>query len=289
MTPRLDRIVPLLTLILAGLGVVFLLDAGPTGAVFNLGGDLPKIPIAWPLVLVLALLAAVGVEWILRAHPRFNRRMLTPVRWGRIDTDLLLPLWILPGLTPAAIFAFFRLFRGQFGTEAYLGVLLGTGLLLIVAYVAQHALLFGTPSQQATARTTMTTLAYILAFAIFAAVAFNRYRTLYSAFLIIPSVTMLSYELLRHEQPRAGLLAGLVALVLVESYWVLNYWPARFLLNAAALLLIFYSTIGVLAASDSHGLRRKVLVEYGGLLLVGLLVLGIASLVLARQLSEGLG
>ncbi len=94
MTPRLDRLVPLLTLLLAGLGIVFLLDASPTGAVFNFGGDLPRLPVAWPLVAVLAALAGAGVEFVVRAHPRFTRRSLTAVRLGRWRADLLAPLWI---------------------------------------------------------------------------------------------------------------------------------------------------------------------------------------------------
>ncbi len=278
--PRLDRLMPLLTLILAGFGVIFLLDAGPTQAVFNLGGDLPKISVAWPLVLLLSLLAGMGGEFVVRAHQRFTRSMLTPVHVGPFDWAALLPLWILPALTPTAAFAFFRLFRGEYGIVTYLGVLVATGVLLILLYVTQHGLLLGTRAQQAAAGITQTIVAYGLAFAIFAAVAFNQYRTLYAACLLLPTVTLLGYHLL-HEHPHAWILALLVACILVESYWVLGFWPARFLLNAAALLLIFYGATGSLQQADESGIPRQVVTEYGLIVLVGLLVLGLAAFLLA--------
>ncbi|GAC1651750.1 MAG: hypothetical protein NVS4B8_26800 [Herpetosiphon sp.] len=136
--PRFERLVPLLTLILGGLGIVFLLDVSPTGTVFNLGSDLPVIPVAWPLVLLLSLLAGAGVEFIIRAHPRFQRRMLTHLSVGGRVLELLLPMWIMPAMTPAAVFAFFRLFRGELGSIAYLGILVGTGFLLLGIYIEQH-------------------------------------------------------------------------------------------------------------------------------------------------------
>ncbi|MBA3944322.1 MAG: hypothetical protein H0X37_07135 [Herpetosiphonaceae bacterium] len=276
-TLRLDRLIPLLTLILAGFGIIFLLDAGPTQVVFNLGGDLPKIAVVWPLVLLVSLLAGVGVEFLLRAHPRFKRSMLTSIHIGPFEGAALLPWWILPALTPAAVFAFFRLFRGQYGSAARLGALIATGLILILLYVAQHGLLFGTASQQTAARTTQTIVAYGLAFAVFAAVASSHYRTLYAACVLVPVVTLLSYHLLHEQHQHAWTLALRIAFALVGSYWVLGFWSARFLLNAAALLLIFYAVTGSLQHADENGIPRHVLAEYGLIVLVGLLVLGIAA------------
>ncbi len=195
----------------------------------------------------------------------------------------------LPALTPPAVFAFFRLFRGDFGTAAYLGVLVGTGALLLAVYTLQHAMLFGTTPQYAAARTALGVVAYLLAFGVFAAVAFNRYRTLYSALLILPTATLLGYDLLRRRRRHPWLAAWVLAVGMVEAYWVLGFWPAPFLLNAAALLVVFYGASGVLQHSEEGQISRAVLVEYGLLVIGGLALLGVAGFVIAQRLAEGLG
>lgn len=285
MTPRLDRLIPLLTLILAGLGLVFLLDAAAAAAVFNLGGDLPRIPVAWPLVALLGGLAGAGVEWLMRSHPRWSPRLTVPLRIGGRTVEGLWPWWILPALTPPAVFAFCRLFRGSFGIATYVGVLIGTGGLLALIYVWQHRLLLAPPEARGGAAVGLHVVAFALAFAIFAAVTYNRYRTLYAAVLLVPSITLLGYDLLRGAVATPWRIAAALGLVLLEGYWLLGYWPAPFLLNAAALLLVFYAAIGILRNSPREGMPRAVLIEYGTLTVGGLVALAIAALVLRGRIG----
>lgn len=285
--PRYERIVPLLTLVVAGLGVVFVLDAGAAPPALNLGPGLPLISLSWVVVALIALVAGAGAEMIVRSHPRFSPNWLTPVRLGRLfNADLLLRLWILPGLTPVAIFAFFRLWGGALATAAYLLVLLVTGAVLLLVFVEQQRVLVGGRTEKQTATTRLAVVAYVLAFAIFAAVAFNRYRTLYAGALLLPSTLLLAYDLLRARTARPWPAAAAIALVAVESYWALSYWPAPFLLVGAALLVIFYTAVGLAQSADERGLQRPALVEYGSLALVALAALAVAAMLLEARIER---
>ncbi|NJO83686.1 MAG: hypothetical protein HC828_13365, partial [Blastochloris sp.] len=55
-TPRYDRIVTLVLIVLVGLGMVFLIDVNPNILRARLGGDLPTITVSW---LIIALLIAI--------------------------------------------------------------------------------------------------------------------------------------------------------------------------------------------------------------------------------------
>ena len=285
--PRYDRIVPLVTMILVGLGIAFILDAGPARPVIVLGAGLPSLGVSWLILAVIALVAGLGTEFVIRGHPRFTHRWLTPVRLGRGATaELLLPFWTLPALTPVAIFAFFRLFGGALASGAYLLVLLISGALLLIIFAAQHRLLTLPRDAAAPARNVLAAVAYLLLFAICAAVEFNRYRTLFAAILLFPSALLLGYDLLRLRLERPWPVAASIALGIVQAYWALAYWPAPFLLVGAALLVIFYTAVGLAQSSTEGGISRAALREYGLLAAGALLALAIAATVLQSRLDR---
>jgi hypothetical protein len=291
--PRFDRIVPLVTLILVGLGVVFLLELNTQLLVVNVGENLPTFSIAWPLIGVLALVAGIGVELIARTHPQiYSSGWMISLSAGKRVIELALPLWIVPSLTPIAMFAFFRLFKGGLQTNAYLLVLLATAVLLLLVLTAQHYLIAGSEQARTTARNVQSVVAYALMFAILSVITFNRYRTLYALVLVFPSTLLLAADLLRNRVSSLWLTAAGVALVLVECYWALNYWPSSFWLNSAALLVVFYVLVGLVqgireAATEQEptqlGLSRRVLLEYGLVGAGALLALAIATAVLRAQ------
>jgi hypothetical protein len=286
--PRFDRIVPLLTLVLVGLGVVFLLELNTDLLIVNLGEGLPSFSVAWLLLAGLSLVTGVGVELIARTHDRLARSGWTTVLpWGQRRVELALPLWNLPILTPLAIFAFFRLFKGALATNAYLIVLLATGALLTSVLVAQHYLISGTEEQRRAARTALSVVAYALAFAIFSAVTFNRYRTLYAITLIFPSTLLLAADLLRGRLRSLWLIAAVIAIVMIESYWALSYWPTSFLLVSVTLLVIFYVLLGLVQTAATEAgettLTRRGVVEYGAVGTIAIVALIVAMTYLRSQ------
>lgn len=285
--PRFDRIVPLVTLILVGLGVVFLLELNAEPLVINLGDNLPQISVAWVLVGLLAIVTGIGVELVARAQPQlYSSGWMTSFRLGQRQFELALPLWSIPMLTPVAIFAFFRLFRGVLQTNAYLLVLVATFVLLLVVLSAQHYLISGSARSQQIARVVLNIIAYLLAFAVFSVVTFNRYRTLYAIALVVPSVLLLAADLLRGRVLPIWTVAGAIALLMIEIYWALSFWPTRYLIYSATLLVIFYIAIGLAqVTSDAYqgkaradaGFTRRAAVEYGVLGLVALIALALTT------------
>lgn len=296
--PRFDRIVPLITLVLLGFGVVFLLELNTELLVINLGEGLPSFSVAWALIAGLALVTGIGVELVARAEPElFASGWTTQLQVRGRQLDLALPLWSLPMLTPVAVFAFFRLFRGVLATNAYLLVLMATFALLMLVLTAQHYLIGGTPAGRATARTVLTVIAYILAFAIFSAVAFtrNQYRTLYALMLVFPSTLLLAADLLRGHVHALWPTAVTIAVVMVEGYWAINFWPVSFWLVSVGLLVIFYCAVGLAQAANDpaqaqrgadRGLTRHAVVEYGVVGMGAFVALVIAAVVLQAQNIE---
>lgn len=284
--PRFDRIVPLVTLILVGLGIVFLLELNTNLLVVNLGDELPQVSVAWALVALLALVTGIGVELVARGYPQIHLSgWMTTIRLGQRQLELALPLWSVPMLTPVAIFAFFRLFRGVLQTNAYLLVLVATFVLLLTVLTAQHYLISGSGPSQQSARSVLNIVAYTLAFAIFSVVTFNRYRTLYAIALVVPSVVLLAGDLLRGRVKAPWTIAAVIALLMVESYWAFSFWPTGFLLYSAALLVVFYVSIGLAqVASEAYGgaegnasLTRRAMLEYGLLGTGALIALALAT------------
>jgi hypothetical protein len=291
--PRFDRIVPLVTLVLVGLGVVFLLELNTQLLVINIGESFPAFSVAWALISVLSLVTGIGVELVARTQPHIHTSAwFTSLSFGQRQIELALPLWIVPALTPIAMFAFFRLFKGGLQTNAYLLVLVATAVLLLLVLTAQHYLIEGDPQARKRARDVQSVVAYVLIFALFSAITFNRYRTLYALMLVFPSTLLLAADLLRDRIPALWLTASGIALVLIESYWALNYWPASFWLNSVTLLVIFYVLVGLVqgAAEAADGLSpvqagitRRVMLEYGLLGSGALIALAIATAVLRAQ------
>jgi hypothetical protein len=269
--PRYDRMIPLVTMIMVGLGIVFVLDAGGTSNALGLPADLPPIGLSWLALAVVAIVAGAGTEIVRRGDTGAGR-------------PLMPASWILPALTPIAVFAFFRLFGSSLAYGVYLVVLLVTGATLMVIYAALYRTLSGDRQAAAFARTRLDLVAFALAFAIFAAVEFTRYRTLYAAALLFPSALLLAYDLLRAQARQAWSIAVVVAVGAVEAYWALSYWLAPFLLNGAALLVIFYAAVGLARTAGEQGITYRSLREYGMLAALSLSALAVASVVLRARL-----
>ena len=72
---------------------------------------------------------------------------------------------------------------------------------------------------------------------------------------------------------RRGLLAGIVALVMGQSTWALNYWRLSPLAAGLWLLLIFYLFTGLAQQQLVGRLTRRALFEFGGVVVGGVVVI----------------
>ena len=264
-TPRYDRIVSLVLLVLIGLAVVFLIDINPNNFRARLGADLPLITLSWVLVASLVVITITGADLFIRSHPQMQTRALPTINLGVVQLELAPAFWILPAFAIVAPFAFFRLFSPLLETTAAIIALAATGGLLLAALLGQHYALDRRPSVQHSARLILQTVALLMAFSMFSATYYARLRFLYSGALIGLTGALLAYALLQWAAPRGGLLvlAGMVGIALAEATWALNYWAASFLLGGALLLVIFYVAIGLVQNHLEGTLSRRVLWEYG--------------------------
>jgi hypothetical protein len=264
-SPRYDRIVSLVALVVIGLGVVFLVDINPQNLRAYLGGDLPLITATWVLIASLVVITSAGADLFIRSHPQMQTRNLPSINLGFVELELAPGFWILPSFSIISSFAFFRLFGSSLGATAGILALVAAGALLFSSLVAQHYALDRRPEVSHNARLALQTITFLLAFGVFSAVYFTRFRTLYSAALIGSAAALLSYALLQWAPPRRGLvlLAGMVGLSVAEMTWALNYWAAPFLLGGALLLVIFYVATGILQNHLERTLTKRVFAEYG--------------------------
>jgi Protein of unknown function (DUF5656) len=262
--PRYDRIVSLIFVILIGLAVIFLIDGNPNTLRIVLGGDLPTITLSWFLIASLTVITSAGADLLARAHPQLQSRSLPTLDLGFARFELVPAFWVLPSFSVIGSFAFFRLFSGLLQGTAFVLALLAAGGSLLAVLLAQHYALDKNQQVAQRAQLLLQVIAYLLAFGCFSAVAYTRYRTLYSASMIGLTATLLTYALLAYT-PRGNnlTLAALVGLTLAEATWALNYWAATFLITGTMLLVIFYSAVSLLLHLAAGTLQRRLLLEYG--------------------------
>ncbi len=273
--PRYDRIASLVLVIALGLAVVLLIDINPNILQAQIGGDFPIITISWPLIGLLMLIASTGADIQARSHPQMQTRTLPTINLGFTSTEVAPGFWFLPAFSVAGSFAFFRLFSDTLQGGAFVLALVGTGALLLTVLTAQHYALDRNPEISQRARFVLQITTYLLAFAWFSAVYFERFRTLYAATLIGGAGALLAYEILRWLPRRSELpiLSLGVGLLVAEATWALNYWQATFLIGGALLLLVFYVVINLLYHHLQGTLQRRLVVEYSVLSSVLLVVI----------------
>lgn len=263
-TPRFDRIVSLVFVILIGLAVIFLIDGNPNTLRIVLGGDLPTITLSWFLIASLTVISSAGADLLARSHPQMQSRALPTINLGLARIEVAPSFWVLPSFSVVGSFAFFRLFSGVLQGAAFALALVAAGSSLLLVLLAQHYALDRTPQVSQRAQTVLLVVGYLLAFGCFSAVYYTRYRTLYSASMIGLTAMLLAYALLAYTQQANRLtLAALVGLTLAEATWAINYWATTFLIAGTILLVIFYSVVSLLQHHAAAPLQRRLLLEYG--------------------------
>ncbi|HEY1013420.1 MAG TPA: hypothetical protein VGE07_11985 [Herpetosiphonaceae bacterium] len=277
--PRYDRILPLISLVVLGLMVVFLLEGSPDNPlVARLGGDLPVISVAWIVIAMLAVVISTGADLLARSHPQLEHSTMFTLP-GRLSRVEFAPLfWILPSGVLFASFAFFRLFRGTLQGGAFILVLLTSGGLLTATLVAQHHSLNRDGETRERAKVALQAITYVVAFGLFSAIMYGGFRVLYTMPLVFVVAVPLAYRsIVRQINDRGRPLVistSVVGVVMAQASAVLGYWGAPFLIRGTLLLAVFYVLVGLLQHAQNNTLDRRISWELGGL---GALVLGVLA------------
>lgn len=242
-----------------------------------------RSPLVLLLVGALVVTVSAGLDLVLRGEARYRP---TP------------DLFVLPSALAVGAVLFLQLLDTGVSIVAGLAAF---GALLFAVFWAEHRLR-GTPADPRLAITVLSVVGYVAAFVLYAAIYQAKTRTLISApaivlitFLLGVHQFRLSFEGAEGEStagagatagtavpdtpwPRTLLYAASVALAVGEITWALNYWPLNGLFGGAFLLSSFYFLIGLLSHHLQRRLSRRLMAEYGVVVMAGTLLIAAAGL-----------
>lgn len=260
--PVYERLSMVVSFTLIGLALYFIIDLPTRQLTFELFG-LPITISASVRLLMAALLgglAFTGSGAVIRADP-YRRTPYTVPFWANATLIVILATLTLARLGSPLAWA--------------IG-LLTTGILLWFAILAEYYVLEGGKQFLGLARLWSQWVSYALLLA-HAILIYEAQMTpsfnAGSIFLLAGLLSLSIFKLYAPAGKNIGLFSFLIALGLGQLTWVINYWR----LNATTLgllnLLLFYLLCGLVISNLQDKLSRRVVVEYGAVLLVGLWVI----------------
>lgn len=266
---RVDRIIVLTILIALTQGFLLVID--PTSGPFSkLVSQDYQFPLTVLLLAALVVITAGIADATVRSHPQIYLIKLSVLRIGRNRFEFAPFSWILPSLLVVGTYLFLRLFDNA--PVQVLGTIISS-ILLLVVILAQYYTVGRQERLYGWANIGLNLAAYVAGFLIFSAIYVNKWRALQSAPLVAIVSFLLTFELLRQTKTTRNRLlvySAVVALIMAEVTWALNYWLLPVLIGGVMLLLVFYVVAGIMQAFLTDNLTRAVLREY---LIVSLLSL----------------
>jgi hypothetical protein len=219
------------------------------------------------LVLVgLVLVAAVGVDRALRAHPAGQFK-------GLAATAVYL---FVPVLFTLGAALFLRELSSGFWNVPAAAI---AALFFALSAHAEYVTVEASPATYPPARTALSLVSYLTAFALYT-VVFTADLVLAPATLIVMITSLLlTVDILREMEVQTGTLfayAAGVAAVAGELRLAMYFLPPGDLVAGALLLLAFYELTGLTQSYLSGHLDRRTILEYGGVGLVGVAVITVA-------------
>jgi hypothetical protein len=259
--PEASRVSVLTAILLIAMALAHFLQAGGTGISIPLFGVVLTIPVSLNIAISIlaAVLAAAGMDWLLRTHPMLEK--------GETREH-----WLLPTLTTLVLGVTLTTLQDKVW---WLGFGLGMFLLILV-FVAEYIVVDHTDLRYSLATAILTALA----FAIFLILAISLKASGGRLFLIAPalflggflaSLRTLHLRLGERWEPGWAIGIGLVGMQLGTA---LHYWPLSPVRYGLILLAPVYA-LTLLGVSLADGVSfRRAAAEPGVMLLLlwGLLV-----------------
>ena len=260
-----DRLSVLIGLILLALALIPLVNAPVRTVGASVLGSELGIPITpgGLITLLAAALACAGVEMLIQPHPR--------VRSGQARPTFV--FWILPALSVVAASQWLNRAPGGVGWALQL---LASGAALWLIVRAEYGMIDPDAAAAGRWRLLLNVLAYLLAFGLFAMIWETRARSLITATLMAVAAFLASIDLMwatRAGARRVVTHGAVVALIIGECAWALNYWKATTTTAGLALALIFYAVSGVATQHLFGKLTRRVLIEFAVVIAAAVLLL----------------
>jgi len=263
--PAFERVNAVVSVILIGLALYFVLDFPQETTAFTLFGsplDLVS-PRQWLMVLLLAGLAMAGADAVVRAHPHLPSRRLS----------YLATFWSLPGLLVVLATQTLGLAPTPIIWAVGLGVF---GLLLWVTLAISYRQISPRSILNLGPRLWRQFVGYAVVLAFFIVIYQTRSRSAISASAILLVSGLAALDLLRQLPEQIGktwLLAAVIGLSMGQLTWALNYWRTGALNAGLLLFLVFYLLVGLAQQQLMGTLSRRTLWEFGAIASVALLVI----------------
>ena len=225
-------------------------------------------------LVALLLIAGVGVDQVLRAHPRGRQEFHGPAA-----TAIYLFVPVLYALAAA-------LFLREV-SEGLWNIVLAVAASAVFALAAQSEYLTveAAPESYPNARFALNLVSYLTAFALFT-IVFTADLTLPAAVVLVLITTLLlTVDILRELDVDTRTLfayAAAVAAVVAEARWALYYLALGDYLAGGLLLVTFYELTGLIQSYLSGHFDRRTIVEYAGVGLAALVIIGGASILAGR-------
>ncbi|RME12794.1 MAG: hypothetical protein D6802_03295 [Ardenticatenia bacterium] len=265
---RYERLSVVVSLTLLGLAIATIYEAPGWVIAATILGSPVEILISANLMVgaVVALLVAAGTDYALREHPLYRRA-------PRSSAALF---WILPMIV--TLVSSGLLVRVRDETLLWLGVLLGTGLVLALVIYAELRTIDLDDPEGVRARLFLNVFTYFLAFTYFAQIYGLRVRTALAAPLVMIAAMIFSLTLLRigtARDARVWLYSALIAFVMGELVWPMTYWRVSALVGGGVLTIGFYLLTGISQQYFLQRLSRQTLVEYATVVFISLVALSV--------------
>jgi hypothetical protein len=260
------RLSVLVALVILSFGLLPLIEAPSAGSVGTsfLGTPLRLDITSGTIVLLLVtVLTCAGVDQLVREHPR--------VRRGEVSRTF--SFWPIPAVT---VIVASQMLINVTDVPLWILSLVVTASVLWLTILAEYATVDPDGPLAGRARLFLTAMAYILAVLLFGLIWNTRARSSISATLTFLAAGALAFDLLYAAHPhfrRVIIHATAIALVLAEANWAINYWRSNVFTAAVAQLLAFYALVGLAGQYLIDRINRRVLIEFGVVMVIALLLL----------------
>ncbi len=215
------------------------------------------------MLLVMVGMAVTAVESLLRSHPLARQGTLARTYH----------FWIVPGLLVAGLALWLAIFE-NIGSWT-LG-LIASAIIIPLSLATEYAAVDPEKRGRAIVGWLETVLVYLTALLLYTRIYDVGARALLSGPAVLLITTMLVTRLLWYSTERPLLAVGyglFIGLVLGLVTWLLNYSALSTATGGLVLLVLFYALAGLIQSSLAGILDRRVVFEYVGVVVLGLLLI----------------
>jgi hypothetical protein len=263
-TPGFNQISSLTALVLLSYGLIRMITLPSVETEFALLGLLIKIEFRTQsiMLILVAALAASGVDWLIRNHPYFK---------GNI---LILEHWVLPALAAVAIGVI--VLQIPESPQLWLGLFLGA-LLLVGVLWAEFIVSFQRDPRYGTVTIALNGLAFLLLTGSYFAIYALQLRVVFAIPIILVLTSAVIWRLFRMGFPgdRVWPWGMMISIITAQVAVALHYWPISPLRTSLLLSFISYLMYQLIVSHLNGELNRSFVIE-------NLFIGGIALLMIAN-------